>query len=366
MAFEELVPIIKPTLPKLEDIEGEVRDVLSTGMITNYKYVRRFEERVAEYLGVKYAVAVSSCTSGLMLVLKSLLPSYSRVVVPSFTFVATVHSLVWNNLQPTFVDIDDTLNVNPELVENKIEPRTSAILAVHLFGNPCNVDALQEIAERNGLKLVFDSAHAFGARYKDEMVGGFGDAEVFSLAPTKVLTANEGGVVATNDEKLAEDVRIGRDYGNTGNYDCRLVGLSARMSEFNAIIATKSLEMLEENIAKRQKLADIYHRELGKIQGISFPKHLPHTRSTWYAFPILLRSKKDRNLLGEELLKRNIHVKATYFNPPCHLQKAYRKYSRQRLPVTEDVSKRVLSLPLYSHLATWKVEKICDKIKELV
>jgi dTDP-4-amino-4,6-dideoxygalactose transaminase len=365
MSFDELVPIIKPTLLKLEDISEELRDVLSTGMITNHKYVKIFEEKVAEYLGVKHAVAVSSATSALMLVIKELVPSYSEVIVPSLTHVATVHSLMWNNIRPVFVDVDDTLTIDPTLIEEKITPQTRGILAVNLFGNSSDVQALEKVADRRHLKLIFDSAESFGAKYKGKLLGGFEQAEIFSLAPTKVLTAAEGGIVTTNNDDLADRIRMGRDYGCVGQYDCRMIGLSARMSEFHAIIAIKSLRELEGNIKMRNTLATTYYDNLEPIRTISFPKHLSNTRSVWYTFPILLSDQKEREWLAQELLKRRIHVKWTYFYPCVHQQKAYFQYKSTSLPRSEDFSNRILSLPLYSHLKLEKVVKICNIIKNL-
>ncbi|HLY18363.1 MAG TPA: DegT/DnrJ/EryC1/StrS family aminotransferase [Bryobacteraceae bacterium] len=223
---------IHPTLPPLARIVTEYREFYHQGLITNGKLVERLEAAVCERLGVRHCVAVSSCTSGLMLVMKAF-GLRGEVILPSFTFFATGHAVLWNGLTPVFADCDrQTWNIDPRAVERAITPQTAAILAVHLYGNPAAVTELEWIAGKHGIPLLFDAAHAFGASYKGQSVGQFGDAEVFSLSPTKLLVAGEGGLVATNDALLAHKLRAGRNYGDLGAYDPMLLGLNARMTEF--------------------------------------------------------------------------------------------------------------------------------------
>src|SRR3989338_7449051 len=218
---KKAIPILRPTLPGIESLMPRLKEVFRSGQITNASNVREFESRAAEYLAVKYCVAVSSCTSGLTLVHKCLALK-GEVIVPSFTFYATVHSLVWNNLVPVFADCrEDTFNIDEKKIEPLVSKKTKAILAVYIYGNPPAIKELQRIAHRHRLKLIFDSAHAFGSRYNGLKAGRFGDAEVFSLSPTKLLTAGEGGLVATNDRLLADSLKIARNYGDNGNYNCR-------------------------------------------------------------------------------------------------------------------------------------------------
>ena len=276
--FSEKLPIIQPTLPDYETIAPQVEEIFATGMLTKGKYLRQFEERLAEYLGVQHAVCVSSCTLGLALTYQGLGLS-DEVIVPSFTFMATVHPLVWLNAVPVFVDIDPhTWNMDPARVEEAITPRTTGIVAVHNFGNPADVEALEEIARRHHLRLVFDAAHGFGTLYQGQPVGRFGDAEVFSITPTKLLVAGEGGVVATNDDALAEHIRAGREYGNDGHYGSSFAGLNARMPEFNAILGLKSLEMLEENAQRRNRVVGWFRERLERLAGITFQTIRPGNR----------------------------------------------------------------------------------------
>ena len=199
-AFPEKIPIVRPVLPSLPEMSDDLQHMLVSGMVTKGQHLAAFEKALADHIGVKRAVGVSSCTSGLMLTYTGL-GLTGDVIVPSFTFMATVSALVWCGLRPIFADVDArTTNLDPAEAEARITPRTTAIVAVHNFGNPADIPALQAVADRHNLKLIFDAAHGFGARYQGVPVGSQGHAQVFSLSPTKLLIAGEGGIVATNDE----------------------------------------------------------------------------------------------------------------------------------------------------------------------
>lgn len=368
--FSEWLPIVRPTLPDYEIIAPQIREILQTGILTKGKYVRQFEERLAEYLGVQHAVCVSSCTLGLALTYQGLGLS-GEVIVPSFTFMATVHPLVWLNATPVFVDIDPyTWNIDPIKVEEAITPRTTGIVAVHNFGNPADVDALEEIARRHRLKLVFDAAHGFGTLYQGKPIGRFGDAEVFSLSPTKLLVAGEGGVVATNSDALADHIRIGREYGNDGNYGSNFPGLNARMPEFNAILGLQSLEMLEENAERRTQLAKRFRQRLERLPGITFQTIRPGNRCSYKDLSVLVDENKfglNRDQLARALKAENIDTRK-YHDPPVHTHRTYGHLTERykgRLPVTEWVAPRSLSLPLYSHMDEATVDGICFAVERI-
>jgi len=369
-AFSDVFQFAQPTIPELSEISSELKEIFSTKNITNGKYVHEFEKGIAEYLGVKHAVAVSCCTSGLILTCKSL-ELTGEVIVPSFTFSATVQALVWNNLKPVFVDCDPkNFNINAKLIEDLITPRTSAIMAVHVFGMPADIDALVKITKKHGLKLIFDSAHAIGAKYDGKLVGGFGDAEVFSLSPTKVLTSGEGGIVATNDDALAKNIRIGRDYANPGDYNCQFAGLNARMAEFNAILGLKGLETMEEKVISRNRLAEVYKKNLKNVPGISFQEGTPGSRSTYKDLSILVEPELfglSRKILAECLDKENIRTKKYYY-PPIHRQKfitSLFKVDENKLKVTNHVSENILSLPMFTHMEEKDIITICNAAKNI-
>src|SRR5215471_8704655 len=279
--FENKISIVRPVLPALEELQSDLQQIFKTGMVTKGRHLANFEDSISRHLGVKNAIAVSSCTLGLMLTYRGL-GLTGDVVVPSFTFMASASSLVWSGLRPVFADVEfQTTNIDPAAVEAAITPRTSAILAVHNFGNPARIDELSAIADRHGLKLIFDSAHGFGSLYQGVPVGRQGDAHVYSLSPTKLLIAGEGGVVATDDDSLAKKIRIGREYGNDGNYGSTFAGLNARMPELSALMGIHSLRNLEQAAQHRNRVADLYRRELGRLSGISFQNIADGNRSSY-------------------------------------------------------------------------------------
>jgi dTDP-4-amino-4,6-dideoxygalactose transaminase len=364
-AFPEGLALVRPSLPP-ESVLDDIRKILSGHVLTNGPYVRELEERSADYLGVRHCVAVSSCTSGLMLILR-VAGLTGEVVIPSFTFAATAHAVQWNGLRPVFADIQpDTLLLSPEDARLVLTPNTSAILATHTYGTPCDIEGLSEVARSAGARLFFDSAHAFGSEHKGKRIGGFGDAEVFSLSPTKVLIASEGGIIATNNDFLAEQCRIGRDYGNPGNYDCRFVGLNARMSEVHAAIALGSLTNLNERIGRRNALAGLYREALEMFPGLSFPKVPEGDRSTYKDFTMLVDPDGfglDAPGLQRALAAEGIESRR-YYSPPVHAMEAYRSLATSNgdLPVTESAASRVITLPMWTGMTDHHVARVADAV----
>jgi dTDP-4-amino-4,6-dideoxygalactose transaminase len=368
--FEERLRFCSPLLPSLYHAVKYYEKAFRTGAITNASTVEHLEAAVTERLQVKYCVAVSSCTSGLMMVLRAL-GLTGEVIMPSFTFFATGHAALWNGLRPVFADCyEDTWNIDPLDVERKISQRTSAILAVHLYGNPCDVEELARLASRNHLTLVFDAAHGFGSRHRGRAVGQFGDAEVFSLSPTKLLVAGEGGLVTTNDATLARMVRGMRNYGDLGAYDPEWLGLNARMPEFNAALAMAGLPLVEAKVARRNCIARTYTTLLSKLPGLGFQKVLPEDLSTYKDYSIHVSSEKFgvcRDLLGEALAAEGIETRK-YFYPPLHKQKLYTTFAGPEsagLTRTNFITEGILSLPMYESLPDASVERIAHAILRL-
>jgi dTDP-4-amino-4,6-dideoxygalactose transaminase len=368
-AFPDGLPIARPRVADPSSVAAEVQRILESGLLTNGATVRRFESAAAEYLGVRHCVAVASCTAGLMLVLRAA-DLTGDVVLPSFTFAATAHAVAWNGLHPVFADVDpDTLTISPHAVSKAIGFRTSAIIGTHLYGTPCDVEGLAELAERSGIRLIFDAAHAFGSRHAGRMIGGFGDAEVFSLSPTKVVVSAEGGVIATNDDVLAERCRIGRDYGNPGDYNMRFVGLNARMSEVHAAIALASFSDLEERLIERTSLAASYRDALSDIPGLSFPTVPSGDRSTFKDFTLLVDPDAfglNADRLAEALGAEGVETKR-YYAPPVHRMIAYRSQAASNgpLPVTDRASARALTLPLWAGMDTEELLGVSAAIRSI-
>jgi dTDP-4-amino-4,6-dideoxygalactose transaminase len=367
--FKSKVHIVKPVLPSFADVAAETEGIFSSGMVTKGRHLRAFEEAVAEHLDVRHAIAVSSCTTGLMLTYRGL-GLTGDVVVPSFTFMATVSALIWAGLRPVFADVDfHTTNLDPVAAEAAITADTSAIVAVHNFGNPAEIDALQEVADRYRIKLVFDAAHGFGALYRGKPVGSQGDAHVYSLSPTKLLIAGEGGVVATNDDELAERVRIGREYGNSGNYDSAFAGINARMPEFNALMGLHSLRMLEMAASRRNEIAGLYREVLSALPGIGFQQSRDGSRNSYKDFSITVDPDVfglSRDELAVALEAENVDTRK-YYDPPVHRQTAYRRFAtgNEMLDNTELLASRSLSLPIWSHLSDEIALDICRAVRRI-
>jgi dTDP-4-amino-4,6-dideoxygalactose transaminase len=363
--FEERLPIVSPEGLPDDEFLRDVRKILRSRQLTNATFVREFEEATAEYLSVPHCVAVSSCTAGLILTLRAL-NLQGEVILPSFTFHASAHSVLWNGLKPVFADCDpDTFCIDPHAIKAKLSPNTAAILAVHLFGNPASVVELQKIASDLNIPLICDAAHAFGSRISSKLVGTFGAAEVFSFSPTKLLVAGEGGMVATRDADLARALRAARNYGDSGNYDPELAGLNARMSEFHAALALRGLDGLEARIKGRNQIRLHYERRLDAIPGFRFQRIRPGSRSACKDFAVLVDEAafgNSRDWLVDALERENIQVRR-YFWPPVHRQKLYRDiWDKRPLPVTENISDSILNLPIYSTLSDETVDKVCDAV----
>jgi dTDP-4-amino-4,6-dideoxygalactose transaminase len=361
---------IRPSVPPLEEVTNLYKAAYLEGMITNGSLVERLEAAVCERLGVRHCIAVSSCTSGLMLVLRAL-GIQGEVILPSFTFFVTGQALLWNNLRPVFADCDpETWNISLEDAVRKISSETSAVIAVHLFGNPAPAPALEAMCAEHGLKLIFDSAHGFGSSIDGKPVGGFGDAEVFSLTPTKLLVAGEGGLVCTNDQTLARLVRVGRNYGDAGSYDPELLGLNARMPEFNAAMALAGLELIEAKVVRRNAIARRYRELLSGLAGVSFQCVPAQNRSSYKDFSILINAEEfgaTRDEVAAALLAENIETRR-YFYPPLHRQKLFCGLVGDPptpLSNTERIASQVLSLPVYESLTDEDVERVARAIRNV-
>ena len=365
--FEHKININKPLVPRFAELAEQLRDIFESRVLSKGARLRTFEELVAEHLGVRNAVAVSSCTTGLMLTYQAL-GLTGQVVVPSFTFMATVSAMIWAGVRPVFADVKaDTMNLSPALAEAAVTPETSAIVAVHNSGNPAEIDELKSVAERYNLRLIFDAAHGFGSLYRGRPVGQDGDASVYSLSPTKLLVAGEGGIVATNDDRLAEKVRIGREYGNAGNYNGTFAGINARLPEMNALLGQFSLKTLEASAQHRNHLAELYRDNLSRVPGLSFQTVTPGNRSSYKDFSIIIEPRAfglTRNELALALEAEDIETRK-YYDPPVHRQSAYREYAPadDALPQTEMLSAGILNLPIWSDMASSIVDSICTAVE---
>jgi len=364
------VRVFCPRLGEREEFAEGLAPLWDSRLISLGKYCERLEEEAAKYLGVKHAVAVGNCTSGLMLCMKAL-GMEGEVILPSYTFTATAHAAVWAGLEPVFVDCEPlTWTIDPAKVEEAIGPQTGGIIAVSIFGVPPRYCELEQLSKKHNLPLLTDSAQAIGSEYWGKKAGGFGDAEVFSLSPTKVVTAGEGGLVTTNDDRVAEYVRQGRDYGKNGS-DVDFIGLSARMSEFHALLGLHNLQALEQALTRRFSLIERYKRRLKELAGIRF-QHVPRgCRPSTNYFVIYVDDERcpvSRDELHFRLAEMGIETKR-YFWPPVHMLKAYRQYRKKyegKLPVTEKVAASTLAMPLFTEMEDQQVDRVCDGIEGIL
>jgi len=330
--------------------------------------INEFENALAKYLNVKYCVSVNSGTTGLMLAIKAL-GINKEVIVPSYTFCGTVHPLTWNGITPRFVDIDrKTFNIDLDQVRKNITSRTTAILAVHLYGNPCNIESLEAIARKFNLKLIFDSASAFGSKYKGRMLGGFGDVEVFSLQAQKILNVLEGGFISTNQEDLYKKLLMLRSQGNRGNGDCLYVGLNARIHPLAAVLGLSALKCINKKLRERQKLGAYYCSLLSKIPGVSLQESNEQSEHNYQYMPILVNT--DILGLSRDELRRKLEEKGIitgkYFHPPVHRYSCYSHLKKHAsLDISDYVADNIICLPFYSSMGIKTIEYICRTIKKI-
>jgi dTDP-4-amino-4,6-dideoxygalactose transaminase len=366
-AFAEPLHVGRPNVGDRARLLERVNDILDRRWLTNGgPYVQEFERRIAELVGVEHCIAMCNATVALEIAVRAL-GMKGEVIVPSFTFIATAHALQWQEITPVFCDVDpETHTLDPDKVERMITPRTTGIVGVHLWGQTCDVDALSDIARRRGLKLLFDSAHAFGCSYRGRMVGGFGDAEVFSFHATKFINSLEGGAVVTNDAELARKMRLMKNFGFTQYDRVDYVGTNGKMNEMSAATGLTNMESMGEFIAANRRNHEHYRRELAGLAGVRFLEYDESERCN-YQYVILEVDEEaglSRDELQQVLWAENVLARR-YFYPGCHRVEPYRSYfphAGLMLPETERLAGRVLALPTGTAVGADEVEKVCRLI----
>lgn len=358
------IPYVRPSLPDAATIVRDVEQIFASGRLTKGPVVREYEEALAQRLGVRHVVATSSCTVGLALLYKAL-GIQGAVITPSYTFMATVNALVWAGGTPVFVDVDrDSWTLDPKSVEESLTPEIEAIVAVPVFGVPCDVESLQALADRARIPLVFDSAHGVGSYRNGLPLGGFGRAEVFSTTPTKTLVTGEGGFITTNDNELAENLRIFVEYGNDGSFDTLLPGLNGRLPEISAVIGLRMLDILDDLLKRRRKIVTAYREQLAETEGLRLQHVPPGCVSSYNYFTFMVDENfgLSRDELAEHLAERGIETKK-YFWPSVHRHRPYRGLGYEgKLPVTERLEREALSVPLWSGLSDEEVEYVVTAV----
>jgi len=371
-AFAEKVHVGRPNIGDRSRLLERINAMLDTRWLSNGgPFVKEFEERIASAAGVKHCIAMCNATVALEIAIRAL-ELKGEVIVPSFTFVATAHALQWQEITPVFCDIDPaTHNLNPRKVEQMITPRTAGILAVHLWGRPCEVRELQTIADKHNLTLLFDAAHGFGCSYQERKIGGFGCAEVFSFHATKFVNAGEGGAVVTNDDALAARMRLMNNFGFSGYDNVIYLGTNGKMSELSAAMGLTNLESQAEFTRLNQANFETYEENLRGINGLSLLRYDPRN-SPNYQYVVAEIDSEQMGLSRDELLSvlhaENVLARR-YFYPGVHRMEPYRSHFPQAgslLPHTEAVAGRVLHLPTGTGVNAADIGKICAIIRSAV
>jgi len=356
--------VTQPALPPLEEFIPYLEQIWRSKVLTNNgPFHQQFEKELAEYLGVKYISLFTNGTLALVTALQAMKIT-GEVITTPFSFVATTHSLWWNNIKPVFVDIEPNyLNIDTSKIEAAITPQTTAIMPVHVYGNPCDVDALQKIADTYGLRLIYDAAHAFGVKLNGNSVMNFGDMSILSFHATKVFNTIEGGAIVCQDEKTKKRIDYLKNFGFAGETTVIEPGINAKMNELQAAYGLLQLKYVDEYIAKRKAIAEAYREELAGIPGLRFLEDMKGVRHGYPYFPILIDAKTyglSRDEVYEALKKENIFGRR-YFYPLISQFPTYRGLPSAKpsnLPVAEAMAEQVICLPIYPDLGFNAIEKI--------
>ena len=370
--FEKIIFVTRPVFPTIEEVTEKLRDIWNSKWLTNNGPQHTMLEReLKNFLKVPHLSLFNNGTIALMVACRSLRLSGAVLTTP-FTFAATPHVLSWNNITPIFCDVDaETMNIDAEKIESMITPRTTAILAVHVFGTPCDVEKIQEVADRYGLRVIYDAAHAFGVEIGGQGIGNFGDISMLSFHATKLYHTVEGGALTHNDTHLKPRIDLLKNFGIKNEDEVVMPGINGKLDEVRAAVGRIMLNYVKEEQAKRHALHKIYDEELGNVEGIKLmPKCAENVKKNYQYYVIRIDDNifgKSRDEVYNELKKFNVYARK-YFHPLCSEFTCYRQLnssSVEHLPVANVIVKQVLSLPMYGELSADDVRKICEIIRSI-
>ncbi|MCR5411379.1 MAG: DegT/DnrJ/EryC1/StrS family aminotransferase [Lachnospiraceae bacterium] len=361
------VLVTNPSIPELDEYTEELRDIWEARWLTNMGAKHNeLQAGLRDYLGVKDIDLLVNGHMALELGLAALeLEDGGEVITTPFTFVSTTHAIIRNGLKPVFCDISpDDYTMDVSKIESLITGRTAAILPVHVYGNVCDTDAIQDIADRHGLKVIYDAAHAFGEKYKGTGIGNFGDVSIFSFHATKVFNTIEGGAAVCKDEATAAKLRLLRNFGISSETDIDMIGANAKMNEFCAAMGICNLRHIDEEIAKRRELTSAYRKRLQDVKGIRLNPIRKDVESNHAYFPIVVEDgyRMSRDELCDVLREESIFARK-YFYPLTNDCRCYSEmYDPKDTPEALEISHRVMTLPLYASLDEETVDRICGVI----
>jgi len=369
--FDEPIQVTRPTMPDPVAYARKLETVWESRWLTNEGTLQvELRERLKEYLGLEHLSLCCNGTIALLIALQAERINGGEVITTPFTFPATVHALYWNRVQPVFSDIDPhTFNLDPGQIERRIGPETRAILPVHVFGYPCDVAGIQEIADRHGLPVIYDAAHATGVEVAGESLLGSGDMSIVSFHGTKLFTTGEGGAVVSGSRTQQQRVDYLKNFGIAGEESVIGPGVNGKMSEFQAAFGLLQLDGLRAEIEHRRELTEIYRERLADVAGVFFRDDVPGVRHNYAYFAVLIdaeRFGRSRDELYDWIKRFNVHPRK-YFYPLCSHYPTYASLPSAdpaKLPVAEDIASRVLCLPLYGTLEKSAVERITAIIAE--
>lgn len=362
------IMVTRSSMPTIEDYVEEIKPIFESHWMTNMGPVyKKFQRQVMDYLQVPEMSLFVNGHMALEMAIHALglKETGGEVITTPFTFVSTTHAITRNGLKPVFCDIKpDDYTIDPEKIEELITDKTVAIIPVHVYGNLCDVDAIQKIADKHHLKVIYDAAHAFGVTYKGIGVGNFGDASMFSFHATKVFNTIEGGGVAFKDKAYRTKLHELKNFGIHGSEDVFGIGGNAKLDEFRAAMGICNLRHVEEYISDRKRIAERYNEHLDGISGIRLCAPQEDVTANYAYYPVYFDEEKfgkTRNLVFEELADRDIHARK-YFYPTVNEMSCYKNDYPQNTPIAHDVSMHILTLPMYQGLALEDVDRICDII----
>jgi dTDP-4-amino-4,6-dideoxygalactose transaminase len=364
--------VTQPTMPALDDYQECLKTIWQNRWLTNDgQFHQEFERRLKEYLGVEHLNLFVNGTIALLVALQALRINSGEVITTPFTFAATPHVLYWNNIKPVFCDIEDkTFNIDPSKLEDLIRPDTKAILAVHVYGNPCDVEAIQAIADRHGLQVIYDAAHAFGVEVGGESLMNYGDISAMSFHATKLFSSIEGGALVSNTQRQRTRIDYLKNFGIADEETVIGPGINGKMNEFQASYGLLELDLVEKEISDRRQLVELYRDRLSGISGVSYLDDIEGVRHNYAYFPILIDEDAfgvNRDRLYDILSECNIFPRK-YFYPLCSTYPCYSgqpSSNPENLPVATRVSHQVLCLPLYGQLEKKIVETVCNIISKI-
>lgn len=359
------IPVTKSFLPPMQEYFDMIAPCWDNFCLTNNgPIVQKFETQLRDFLAAKHVFSTNNGTTALQLAIQAL-NLKNEIITTPFSYVATTSSILWEHCKPVFVDISpDDFCIDVKKIEEKITPNTEAILAVHVYGNPCDVVAIQEIADRHNLKVIYDAAHAFGVRMNGKSITEFGDISTLSFHATKLLHSVEGGAIVTADNEAAKKITLQRAFGHTQD-DHHILGINGKMNEFQAAMGLCNLPYIDSIRLKRKTVCDLYDDELKSISQIQTLKFRAGAEKNYSYYPIVLENEKQCLMLQSKLKDYGVHARR-YFYPSLNTL-PYVEY--EACPVSEDISVRILCLPLFSELgkkdASYIVEKIREGLKSL-